>query len=133
MKGFLIIFILMFSVNAYAGVKTIDCSINTIVEFGISEDYINQIKQEQGEDALYTIADDQNNYSYNVSRYAERNKIKMVYVNFDEVDTVVFKNDKKELKVPTKGNDWTIWLCGKGKEPKKSMIIDAVENAKKYF
>lgn len=133
MKGFLIIFILMFSVNAYAEVKTIDCSINTIVKFGISEAYINQIKQEQGEDALYTIADDQNNYSYNVSRYAERNKIKMVYVNFDEVDTVVFKNDKKELKVPTKDNDWTIWLCGKGKEPKKSMIIDAVENAKKYF
>ena len=133
MKVFFIIFIVMFSVNVYAEVKTIDCSVNTMVEFGISGAYIKHIKQEQGEDAFYTIADDQNNYSSNALSYAEQNKIKMIYVNLYEIDTVVFKNAKQELKVPTEGNDCTIWLCGKGKEPKKSMIIDAVENAQKYF
>lgn len=109
MKVFFIIFIVMFSVNVYAEVKTIDCSVNTMVEFGISGAYIKHIKQEQGEDAFYTIADDQNNYSSNALSYAEQNKIKMIYVNLYEIDTVVFKNAKQELKVPTEGNDWTIW------------------------
>ena len=34
--------------NVYAEVKTIDCSVNTMVEFGISGAYIKHIKQEQG-------------------------------------------------------------------------------------
>ena len=78
MKVFFIIFIVMFSVNVYAEVKTIDCSVNTMVEFGISGAYIKHIKQEQGEDAFYTIADDQNNYSSNALSYAEQNKIKTI-------------------------------------------------------
>lgn len=76
MKVFFIIFIVMFSMNVYAEVKTIDCSVNTMVKFGISATYAKQIKQEQGEDAFYTIADDQNNYSSNALSYAEQNKIK---------------------------------------------------------
>lgn len=132
MKKFLILF-MIFTVNGYAETKVIDCTKNTMVEFGISKEYINKIKQEQGEDALYVIADDQNNYSFQAQNYAEENNIEMEFINFDEIDTVIFKAGKKEYKVPVKDNDWTMWFCSKNKKPEKSAIIDTIDKAKEYF
>lgn len=132
MKKFFILF-MVFAVNCYAETKVIDCSKNTMVEFGITEEYVDKIKQEEGEDAFYVIADDQNYYSSKAENYAKENNIAMVYINLFEIDTVVFKTDKKEYKVTGKNNEWTIWLCSKNKKPEKTAIIDAVEKAGKYF
>lgn len=60
---------MVFAANCYAETKVIDCSKNTMVEFGITEEYVDKIKQEKGEDAFYVIADDQNYYSSKAENY----------------------------------------------------------------
>lgn len=124
---------MVFAANCYAETKVIDCSKNTMVEFGITEEYVDKIEQEKGEDAFYVIADDQNYYSSKAENYAEENNIAMININLFKIDTVIFKTGKKEYKVTGKNNEWTIWLCSKNKKPEKTAVIDAVEKADKYF
>ncbi len=132
-KLFLLIFVL-FASSVYAETKIIDCNVNNVVEFGFSDEFINKLKAEHGEDDFYVIADDMMNIGYNLSEYVKKHNIKMTHIIFSEVDTVIFKNDKKEVKVPTKGNDWTVWYCGKNKQPEKHPLGDGViEKTQEYF
>ncbi len=131
---FIFMFVFMiFSSNVFAEVKNVDCNVNTMVMFGISESYTDKLKKEKGEDAFFTIADDQNYYENLAYEYADKNNINTVFVDLYEIDTVVFKAKNKEVKVSTKDNDWTVWYCNGKKQPEKSTMIDSVENAKKYF
>lgn len=57
----------------------------------------------------------------------------MEYIDFEEIDKVIFKSSKKEYKVPVKDNDFKIQLCSENKKPEKSAIIETIDKAKEYF